>query len=392
MQNEFRHTPFSALSEKMFKAEDTRNTSNISVASSEGFQSDDTPATIKKQKSHSQSENTRHAFKKPKKATYTQSQNQEQDDTALFLHAVYACKEDLQPTKGGARKAKQKGKHKAQGKLQSATVYVDPKVNLDDVGLFSKLMEAPMPKKNHGRKKLAQPYAATSIASTSHRVVQEQKHTNTFSSDESLTMQELLDTQRSVGLENEEAMDAFFKAMKDVEPLMGKGRDIAPEVQPNASVEQGQDAFALMMEKRLEFSLALKGEYIEGHVVGLDELTMNNLRAGVYSPEAHLDLHGLNAMQAYQALVGFFKRSWYKGMRTILLIPGRGKNSPNGVSVLREKVQLWLTQDPFKRVVLAFCTAQPLDGGPGTLYVLLRKYKKKGKICWERMPSDPDLY
>ncbi len=208
-----------------------------------------------------------------------------------------------------------------------------------------------------------------------------------------MTMESLLSAQKAVANGNDaEGMDAFFTAMKEVSPLVGKGRDIVPEVQPLTPAGQAHDAFALMMEKKLEFSLALKGEYMEGHVVGLDELTMNNLRAGVYSPEAHLDLHGLNTMQAYTAMSGFFKGAWYKGLRTLLLIPGRGKNSPNGVSVLREKVQLWLTQDPFKRVVLAFCTAQPVDGGPGTVYVLLRKYKKKGKVCWERLPTDPDLY
>lgn len=55
------------------------------------------------------------------------------------------------------------------------------------------------------------------------------------------------------------------------------------------------------------------------------------------------------------------------------------------MGVLREKLQSWLTQDPFKRVVLAFCTAQSHDGGPGSVYVLLRKYRKKGRIYWERM-------
>ncbi len=212
-------------------------------------------------------------------------------------------------------------------------------------------------------------------------------------SQDTLSMQELLMAQDKASLgQDNEGLEAFFTAMKEVHPLTAKGRDVAPEVQPSAVAQQGQEAFAHMLEKKLEFSLALKGEYMEGHVVGLDELTMNNLRAGVYSPEAHLDLHGLNAMQAYEAMVGFFRGSWYKGMRTLLLIPGRGKNSPNGISVLREKVQLWLTQEPFKRVVLAFCTAQPVDGGPGTIYVLVRKYKKKGKISWERLPSDPDLY
>ena len=121
-------------------------------------------------------------------------------------------------------------------------------------------------------------------------------------------------------------------------------------------------------------------------------MILNKLRAGGLSPEAHLDLHGLNAMQAFEALRGFFKGSWYKGLRTVLVVPGRGRNSPDGMGVLREKLQSWLTQDPFKRVVLAFCTAQPHDGGPGSVYVLLRKYRKKGRIYWERMPADSDLY
>ena len=63
------------------------------------------------------------------------------------------------------------------------------------------------------------------------------------------------------------------------------------------------------------------------------------------SPEAHLDLHGLNAQQAFETLRGFMRGSWYKGLRTILVVPGRGKNSPDGVGVLRGKLQSWLTQD-----------------------------------------------
>jgi DNA-nicking Smr family endonuclease len=87
------------------------------------------------------------------------------------------------------------------------------------------------------------------------------------------------------------------------------------------------------------------------------------------------------------------RMAYTKGLRTVLLIPGRGRNSPEGFSVLREKVQHWLTRDPFKRVVLAFCTAQPRDGGAGAIYVMLRKLKKShGKIQWDRTPSDPDLF
>jgi len=185
---------------------------------------------------------------------------------------------------------------------------------------------------------------------------------------------------------------AFLTAMGTVSPLSGKGRDVAPAPEAGTPPPQGEMSLQDFMDGKLEFALTFSDEYLEGHVVGLDQMILNKLRSGGLSPEAHLDLHGLNALQAFEALRGFFKGSWYKGLRTVLVVPGRGRNSPDGVGILREKLQSWLTQDPFKRVVLAFCTAQPHDGGPGSVYVLLRKYRKKGRIYWERMPADSDLY
>lgn len=191
--------------------------------------------------------------------------------------------------------------------------------------------------------------------------------------------------------EDDEA-SAFLAAMGTVSPLTGGGRDVVPAPAPATPPPHGELSLQDFMDGKLEFALTFSDEYLEGHVVGLDQMILNKLRAGGLSPEAHLDLHGLNAMQAFEALRGFFKGSWYKGLRTVLVVPGRGRNSPDGMGVLREKLQSWLTQDPFKRVVLAFCTAQPHDGGPGSVYVLLRKYRKKGQIYWERMPADSDLY
>lgn len=184
----------------------------------------------------------------------------------------------------------------------------------------------------------------------------------------------------------------FLQAMGEVAPLQGRGRDVAPVPDAATPPPHGELSLQDFMDGKLEFALSFSDEYLEGHVVGLDQMTINKLRAGSFSPEAHLDLHGLNALQAFEALRGFLRGGWYKGLRTVLVVPGRGRNSPDGIGILREKLQNWLTQDPFKRVVLAFCTAQPHDGGPGSVYVLLRKYKKKGRIYWERTPADDDLY
>lgn len=186
----------------------------------------------------------------------------------------------------------------------------------------------------------------------------------------------------------------FSKAMSGVRTLAGKGREVPPETAPReAAAPAVGHPLQDFMDGTVEFALEFTDEYLEGHVVGLDALTVGKLRAGQYSPEGHLDLHGMNALQAYEAMIGFMRAAYHKGMRTVLVIPGRGRNSPDGMGVLREKVQAWLTHDPFKRVVLAFCTAQPSHGGAGALYVLLRKYKKsRGKIQWDRTPTDADLF
>ena len=176
--------------------------------------------------------------------------------------------------------------------------------------------------------------------------------------------------------------------------VMGKpvDKEDACEMLSKLQGKSHQVYFADLLAETLAFSVSSSDEYLEGYAIGLDELIMNRLRSGQMSPEAHLDLHGLNSIQAFETLRDFIRNSWFKGMRTLLLVPGRGKNSPDGFGILRRKLPSWLTQEPFKRVVLAFCTAQPVDGGPGSVYVLLRKFKKKGPVHWEKMPADADLY
>ena len=200
-----------------------------------------------------------------------------------------------------------------------------------------------------------------------------------------------LQEEEAQALRNEEA--SFFSAVQGVTPLSGKGRAVAAEVPaPVVPPQEAVNPLQEFMDGKLEFALAFTDEYVEGHVVGLDLLTVGKLQAGQFSPESHLDLHGMNAQQAFEALIGFFRAAYFKGQRTLLVVPGRGLNSPHGISILREKLQEWFTQDPLKRIILAFCTARPADGGAGALYVLLRKFRKgQGKICWERKPIDPDL-
>nr|WP_245168191.1 Smr/MutS family protein [Desulfobaculum xiamenense] len=104
-------------------------------------------------------------------------------------------------------------------------------------------------------------------------------------------------------------------------------------------------------------------------------------------------MHGLTSEETVHELVDFVRKHYQLGHRTLHLVTGRGNNSPLGRSVLREEVQNWLTRDPLRRVVLAFVTAQPKHGGPGAVYVLLRKHKKSlGKVDWDMPLEGPDTF
>ena len=190
--------------------------------------------------------------------------------------------------------------------------------------------------------------------------------------------------------------ELFGKAMNGVTPLAVKGRDV-PQKTPSLPTTAGGSSPAVVMQEildgRIEFALHHTREYIEGNVKGVDPNIVARLKAGALSPEAHIDLHGLNADQAREALTSFMKNAYQRNMRTVLVITGRGRNSPEGFAVLRNLISEWLTHEPFKRVVLAFCSARQTDGGLGALYVLLRKYKKSmGKIQWDvAMPGPSDI-
>lgn len=189
-----------------------------------------------------------------------------------------------------------------------------------------------------------------------------------------------------------EETNLFADAMSGVAPIRARGRELAPPVQtaplaPAATLDMDE-----LLLGKLEFSLEYTDEFVQGHVLGLDPVVVEKLKAGAYSPEAHVDLHGQNMEQAYATLAGFIKQTYQSGKRHLVVVTGRGKNSPGGVSVLRERVQAWFTRDPFKRVVLGFCSARPGDGGAGALYVLLRKRRKnQGKIIWDNKPSEEEL-
>ncbi len=97
------------------------------------------------------------------------------------------------------------------------------------------------------------------------------------------------------------------------------------------------------------------------------------LERGLIRPEASLDLHGYNRVDAQKSIDLFIKTCIYEEKRCILLITGKKKSTLGSKSVLRELVPKWLNENKYAPIVLAHCYASQKDGGDGARYVLLRK-------------------
>jgi DNA-nicking Smr family endonuclease len=98
--------------------------------------------------------------------------------------------------------------------------------------------------------------------------------------------------------------------------------------------------------------------------------TLRKLRKGLLLQTAILDLHGFTTEEARVAVTRFIEKTVARGCQCIRIIHGKGKFSVNTPPVLKNLVNNWLPQ--FSEV-LAFCSAQPKDGGAGAVYILLRR-------------------
>jgi DNA-nicking Smr family endonuclease len=103
---------------------------------------------------------------------------------------------------------------------------------------------------------------------------------------------------------------------------------------------------------------------------GLQRNVLRKLRRGQYSIGGELDLHGMTLPKARQALIVFLQEAGRTQKQCVRIIHGKGLRSSNQGPVLKPMVAKWLTQ---REEVLAFCTARPVDGGSGAVYVLLKK-------------------
>ena len=102
---------------------------------------------------------------------------------------------------------------------------------------------------------------------------------------------------------------------------------------------------------------------------GISRADARRIRSGKSGIHDRIDLHGMTLDQAGRSLRQFIETAAGRGDRTVLVVTGKGRG---GTGVIRQHLPQWLRQPPLGGLVLAYCRAQPRDGGSGAYYIRLR--------------------
>lgn len=182
----------------------------------------------------------------------------------------------------------------------------------------------------------------------------------------------------------EKDADLFLRAMGGVkrldavEPASGTAaRTEKPERPPLSPVRREeidpaeQEAFSRAIGRLkldVTFSESQPGEE-ELRPLGANRLRL--LKRGVIRVDRQLDLHGLTREEALEALPRFLRSARVHGEKAVLVITGKGINSP-GEPVLQQAVAAWL-RDAGREFVVEFAPAPREMGGSGAFVLFLRR-------------------
>ncbi len=101
---------------------------------------------------------------------------------------------------------------------------------------------------------------------------------------------------------------------------------------------------------------------------GIQRKLQRKIRQGQIPVGDCLDLHGCTQKMAFSELSQFFEQAIALSHKMVIVIHGKGQRSQN-TAVIKPLTLHWLSQ---QNSVLAWCPAQPKDGGSGASYVYLR--------------------
>ncbi|MBK1874307.1 MULTISPECIES: DNA endonuclease SmrA [Marinobacter] len=174
---------------------------------------------------------------------------------------------------------------------------------------------------------------------------------------------------------------SFLEEMKDVRRIRKPNRAeiTSPRELTPGHLERQRSA----VEKPLKDANPLTADFVEpltAHDIlswqrpGIQNGVFRKLRLGQYPIEARLDLHRMTVEEARKEVYQFIEDCVRYGLRSVIILHGKGERNPDGIAQLKSYLAKWL---PELLAVMAFHSAQKRHGGTGAVYVMVRKSDKE---------------
>merc|ERR1712093_127282 len=181
-------------------------------------------------------------------------------------------------------------------------------------------------------------------------------------------------------------IDSFFAEMQDVKPIASDDKALLHDTEKTFAEKQKRAALKLSVRDKLANPLSMDvvkpvppDDFIHFQQPGIQDGVFKKLRLGKYPLETNLTLSGKTLEQSRDLIYSTIKSSHERGVRALLIKHGTGENSKPFPALKKSYVNHWLRE---LDEVIAYHTAQPMHGGFGATYVLLKKHppeKKKKK-------------
>lgn len=179
----------------------------------------------------------------------------------------------------------------------------------------------------------------------------------------------------------------FDEEMAGVNPLQLEGRVVLNKRGSSEHSYAARRAAALASAVKHNYLSASEVDLLDPYSLleyrcdGVQNGVFRKFKQGKYALEARLDLHKMTVDQARREVFEFIHDAEEAGLRTVMIVHGRGLSSSGKAAVLKSYVNVWL---PEFASVLGFCSAQPREGGAGAVYVMLKKSEQKKQQNRER--------
>ncbi len=179
--------------------------------------------------------------------------------------------------------------------------------------------------------------------------------------------------------DDHDELAAWQAELSQVTPLAQRPR---AERQPSDTLKQGprkrqqqehQDIMHEAMHGELQPEDFNTGDEQEFRRESLPRNTLRKLRRGQFAIQSTLDVHGMRREEAHHATQRFLDDARTHDWRCVKIIHGKGLHSPQGIPVLKHRVDITLRHN---NDVLAYCSAPNWAGGHGATLVLLKRAKR----------------